>query len=94
VSLCRSQSTATMSRATFIMSNMVPNPDVNRLAWEHLESYCRELVQHEGRHSMSFVALSARAVKAQGLQKIIGTKNKVTVPSKCWKVIMVMDTAR
>ena len=32
--------------ATFLMSNMVPQaPDLNRITWEKLESYCRDQVR-------------------------------------------------
>jgi len=70
--------------ATFLMSNMMPQvPEVNRGVWGDLEEYCRELVQ-QGKE----LYIIAGPVGRNGS---IGRKQKIAVPAKNWKVIVVLD---
>jgi endonuclease G len=68
---------------TFLMTNMMPQvPELNRGVWSDLEEYCRELVQ-QGKEL--FVA------GPMGKNGSIGKKEKIAVPAKNWKVIVVLD---
>jgi len=70
--------------ATFLMSNMMSQvPEVNRGVWGNLEGYCRELVQ-QGKE----LYIVAGPVGRKGS---IGRKQKIAVPAKNWKVIVVLD---
>lgn len=72
---------------TFSMANMLPQtPDLNRQVWESLESYSRALAQKG--NQLYIVA------GAYGSAKVIGKANKVTVPTNCWKIILVLPAGR
>jgi endonuclease G, mitochondrial len=69
--------------ATFSMANMLPQTgDLNRFAWEKLESYCRNLTTKG--NEMYIIA------GGYGSKGTIGKSNKVNVPSNCWKIILVL----
>jgi endonuclease G, mitochondrial len=68
--------------ATFLMTNMIPQrPDLNRGPWEKLESYSRELVR-EGKELYIIAGVTGEQ------KRLVG---KVSVPTKNWKVIVVLD---
>jgi DNA/RNA non-specific endonuclease len=68
--------------ATFLMTNMMPQtPDNNRNTWEGLESYSRELVR-QGRELYIIAGPTGDRGKL---------KNKVTIPTSTWKVVVVLD---
>jgi len=70
--------------STFLMSNMMPqSPELNRGVWGDLEEYCRSLVQ-QGKE----LYIIAGPVGRKGS---IGKKEKIAVPAKTWKVIVVVD---
>ncbi|MEG4584681.1 DNA/RNA non-specific endonuclease, partial [Microcoleus sp. MOSTC5] len=70
--------------STFLMTNMMPQvPELNRGVWGDLEEYCRELVA-QGKE----LYIIAGPVGKQGA---IGRTEKITVPAKTWKVIVVLD---
>ena len=70
--------------STFLMTNMMPQvPELNRGVWGDLEEYCRELVQ-QGKE----LYIIAGPVGRNGS---IGRKEKIAVPAKNWKVIVVLD---
>ncbi|MEG3939837.1 DNA/RNA non-specific endonuclease [Microcoleus sp. S36b_A3] len=70
--------------STFLMTNMMPQvPELNRGVWGDLEEYCRELVQ-QGKE----LYIVAGPVGKLGA---IGKKEKIAVPAKTWKVIVVLD---
>lgn len=72
---------------TFSMANMLPQtPDLNRQVWESLESYSRTLAQKG--NQLYIVA------GGYGSAKTIGKANKVTVPTNCWKIILVLPEGR
>ncbi len=64
---------------TFYMTNMIPQtPDLNRNVWNDFESYSRDLVKKTS------VDLYVVAGCYGGQKKL---KNKIVVPTNCWKVI-------
>jgi endonuclease G, mitochondrial len=66
------------------MTNMVPQaPELNRGVWGDLEEYCRSLVQ-QGKE----LYIVAGPVGSSGS---IGKQEKITVPEKTWKVIVVIE---
>ncbi|MCA1594598.1 MAG: DNA/RNA non-specific endonuclease [Acidobacteria bacterium] len=68
---------------TFSMANMLPQtPDLNRHVWEQLESYCRTLAQRG--NELYIIA------GGYGSAKVIGRANKVSVPTNCWKIVVVL----
>lgn len=74
----------TDNSATFLMTNIMPQvPELNRGVWGDLEEYCRSLVQ-QGKE----LYIVAGPVGKQGA---IGKKEKIAVPAKTWKVILVLD---
>lgn len=83
---------AAMSRATFVMTNLIPqSPNVNQKAWEALEEYCRELAK-AGKTLYIIAGPAGRGGTGRGGERqTIGREHKVTVPAKCWKVIMVLE---
>jgi len=85
-----------MSNETFLMSNMIPQSSrVNQKAWHQLETYCRNLVEHEGKTLYIIDGpAGVGGTGKNGLKEEIGRAHKVTVPAKCWKVIMVLDAAK
>ena len=82
------------SKATFAMTNIMPqSPATNQKAWNDFEEYCRTLVKHDGR-TLHLVAGPAGqgGTGKNGLADAIGN-GSVTVPAKCWKVVVVADDA-
>lgn len=72
---------------TFSMANMLPQtPDLNRHVWESLESYTRTLARKG--NQLYIVA------GGYGNAGTIGRSNKVTVPTNCWKIILVLPEGR
>lgn len=72
---------------TFSMANMLPQtPDLNRQVWESLESYSRTLVR---KGSQLYIVAGG-----YGNAGTIGRSNKVTVPTNCWKIILVLPTGK
>lgn len=75
------------NEATFLMSNMIPQtPYLNRVIWEHLEAYTRQLVQHQNKK----VYVIAGPIYDENFGAI-GPKSDIQVPSKDFKVIIVLD---
>lgn len=80
-----------MSTSTFVMTNIIPqSPPLNQKTWMYLEDYCRDLAQQG---NVLYIISGPYGIGGRGnngLRKTIGIKNTVTVPLKCWKVIMVL----
>jgi endonuclease G len=79
--------------ATFLMTNMVPQaPDLNRHTWEKLETYCRD--QARERASELYIVTGPAGQGGTGSdgyrEYLGGAKGKIVVPSKCWKVVLVL----
>lgn len=80
------------SFGTFVMTNIIPqSAEVNQHAWNHLEDYCRHLVVNDNKEL--YIVSGPAGIRGEGLHgvksKIAG--GKVTVPSDCWKVILILD---
>ena len=70
--------------ATFLMSNIIPQtPDNNQGPWADLEEYSRELVTQKGKE---LYIISGPEGKKEAI-----ASGKVTVPTKTWKIIVVLD---
>ena len=75
------------NEATFVMSNMIPqNAYLNRVVWEHLEQYTRDLVQKQGKK----VYIIAGPIYDEDFG-VIGTNKDIPVPSKDFKVIAILN---
>jgi endonuclease G len=84
--------TTEMSFATFVMTNIVPQSNENNSgAWNQLELYARFLVTEKGKEL--YIIAGPQGIRGEGRQgfKSKIAAGKVTVPSKVWKVIMVLD---
>ncbi|MCE9562775.1 MAG: DNA/RNA non-specific endonuclease, partial [Planctomycetes bacterium] len=93
--LCpRSDRTATqeMATATFVMTNITPqSPHLNQRGWADLEEYSRGLAKHG---STLYIVAGVQGIGGEGSmgkRETIGG-DKVTVPAKCWKVILVIGS--
>ncbi|GAB2959232.1 DNA/RNA non-specific endonuclease [Hymenobacter coalescens] len=76
--------------ATFLMSNMVPQaPNNNQRTWATLEEYCRTLV---GQGNELYIIAGAYGTGGTGSAgyKTTLDAGRVTVPRRCWKVIVVL----
>jgi endonuclease G, mitochondrial len=66
---------------TFFMTNIVPQvPDLNRFVWEKLERYARSIVRR-GNDVYTFAGVYGAGKRL---------RNKVTVPTNCWKIIVII----
>ena len=80
------------SKATFLMTNMVPqSPENNQRAWNQLEIYLRDLALNHGK--VCYIIDGPAGIGGVGRN---GLRNKtpngkVVVPSVTWKVVMVLD---
>ena len=84
---------AASSLATFAMTNIIPQShDLNTMAWESLEDYCRDLALNQGK-TLYVVAGPAGPPGGTGKRGLAATTpdGKVVVPSRNWKVVMVLD---
>jgi len=73
------------NRATFLMSNMLPQTAyLNRVTWEHLEAYTRKLVQSDDDPTVYVIAGPIFSAKPSD----IGPGDDIQVPSKNFKVVV------
>ncbi len=80
--------TLTNNETTFLMSNMIPQtPYLNRVVWEHLESYSRDLVLRQSKKLYTL----AGPIYDQDLGSI-GPQKDIPVPSKNFKIIFILDS--
>jgi endonuclease G len=76
------------NEATFLMSNMIPQtPYLNRVVWEHLEQYSRDLVQKQGKK----LFMIAGPIYDRDMGSI-GPKHDIPVPSKNFKIIYILNS--
>jgi endonuclease G len=76
--------------ATFLMSNMMPQaPNNNQQTWGNLEDYCRTLTRAGNELYIVCGSYGRGGTGSAGYQTTIAG-GKVTVPSNCWKVVMVL----
>lgn len=79
--------TESNNEMTFEMSNMIPQtPYLNRVIWEHLESYTRTLVTDQGKKAY----IIAGPIYDEDFGNI-GPNQDIPVPSKDFKIIFILD---
>jgi endonuclease G, mitochondrial len=82
----RDTSTA-VNQLTFLMSNMIPQTAyLNRVVWEHLEHYTRELVRTQNKK----VYIIAGPIYDEDFGSI-GKNNDIPVPSKDFKIVISIN---
>jgi len=75
------------NETTFLMSNMLPQTAyLNRVIWEHLEQYSRDLVQKQGKKL--FIIAGPIYDKSMGA---IGPERDIQIPSKNFKIIYILN---
>jgi endonuclease G len=78
--------------ATFLMSNMMPQaPNNNQQTWGNLEDYCRTLVRAGNELYIVCGSCGRSGIGSAGYQMTIAS-GRVTVPSNCWKVVVLLPT--
>jgi endonuclease G len=76
--------------ATFLMSNMIPQAPVNnQQTWANLENYCRKLVTEGNECYVIMGSYGTGGTGSAGTKSTIAG-GKVTVPSRIWKVVLVL----
>lgn len=69
------------NQETFLMTNMIPqSPKCNRGTWKSLEDYCQVLAS---------TGNSLKIYAGGYLSKGYISKNKISIPAFCWKVIFI-----
>lgn len=83
--------TAADNAATFLMTNVIPQaPHLNQITWNALEDYCQTLMyQGNELYIISGGHGSGGSGSLGGITTTI-SNGHVTVPSDCWKVIIVL----
>jgi endonuclease G len=87
------QSDAEASKATFVMTNVVPQSAANNEhGWERFESYCRSLVR-QGKELYVVAGPQGQGGESRkGRRDVIhGKAGDIVVPETTWKVVMVLD---
>jgi endonuclease G len=88
------QSTEEASKATFTMTNIVPQSRANNAnGWEQFESYCRALASRKDKELYIVAGPEGEGgTSRKGFAKVVHGKNAdVVVPAKTWKVVMVLN---
>ncbi len=83
----------TDNSATFLMTNIVPQaPDHNRKTWRLLEEYCRKLVTEGNELYIIAGTYGSGGIGSANNGAVVRTieDGKITVPSRLWKVILVL----
>ncbi len=76
--------------STFLMDNMIPQaPNNNQRTWEHLESFCRNLVM---RGNEIYVVMGNYGTGGTGLKGYAGSidNGRINVPAHIWKVVVIL----
>lgn len=72
-----------LNAETFLMTNIVPQtPDLNQFPWQKLESYVRSNVRR-GSDAYTIAGVYGDAGRI---------RDRVTIPTNCWKVILLVRT--
>ncbi len=75
------------NKETFVMSNMLPQtPHLNRVVWEHLEQYTRDMVKNQNKK----VYIVAGPIFDQNVGAI-GPNKDIQVPSREFKIVVILD---
>jgi len=71
---------------------MIPqSPNLNRITWENLESYCRKLV-NEGKEAYVIAGpLGSGKTGSSGGITYSLAGGKITVPAYTWKIVVVLE---
>ncbi|WGV23663.1 DNA/RNA non-specific endonuclease [Halotia branconii] len=86
--------TVTNNSATFLMTNMIPQaPDNNQGVWASLESYCRDLVNNQNKELYIISGSYGTGGTGSNGFKTTIAGGKVTVPTRTWKVIVVLNSS-
>ncbi|TGE14763.1 DNA/RNA non-specific endonuclease [Hymenobacter elongatus] len=76
--------------ATFLMTNMMPQaPNNNQRTWANLENYCRTLVSQGNELYVICGSYGTGGTGSAGYKTTLDA-GRVTVPNRCWKVIVVL----
>ncbi|TGE04201.1 DNA/RNA non-specific endonuclease [Hymenobacter fodinae] len=85
--------TVTDNSATFLMTNMMPQaPRSNQQTWSRLEEYCRTLADAGDELYIICGSYGKGGFGANGGVTQTIDDGHVTVPKRCWKVIVVLAT--
>jgi len=80
--------------ATFLMTNMMPqSPDNNQGPWEAFEAYCRTLVSSGNELYIIAGGSGSGGTGSNGGVTTTVASGHVGVPSKTWKVVLVLPNA-
>jgi len=80
------------SKATFVMTNIVPqSAENNQRAWNQLENYLRDLVEHHGK--VCYIVAGPAGMGGVGRDGPADRtpRGGVVVPKVTWKVVLVLD---
>ncbi len=82
---------ATDNAATFLMTNMTPqSPNLNQQTWGNLEAYCRTLITQGNELYIIAGAYGQGGTGSNGGTTNTIASGSITVPSRLWKVIVVL----
>jgi endonuclease G, mitochondrial len=77
--------------ATFLMTNIMPQaPNLNQGTWEALETYCRTLMGQGNELYILSGGYGSGGTGSNGGTTTTIAGGNITVPSRCWKVIVVL----
>lgn len=80
------------AKATFVMTNMVPQTEeLNGGSWELLERYCRDLCFDDGKEMMIVCGPHGQGADTVRGKILTVGREKVIVPKHTWKVVLVVD---
>ncbi|MFY9308392.1 MAG: DNA/RNA non-specific endonuclease [Bacteroidia bacterium] len=79
------------NKNTFYMTDMLPQaPNLNRITWLALEDYCRTLASQGNELYIISGGYGSGGTGSNGGVTTTVANGKVEVPSRCWKVIVVL----
>ena len=82
---------STDNAATFKMTNIIPQaPNLNQVTWNNLETYCRTLINSGKELYIISGAYGSGGSGSNGGTTLKIANNKITVPSRCWKIIVIL----
>ena len=83
--------TSANNAATFKMSNMLPqSPNLNQITWNNMEDYERTLVSQGNELFIISGGYGSGGTGSLGGTTTTINSGKITVPARCWKVIVVL----
>lgn len=82
---------AANNAATFLMSNMLPqSPNLNQITWNNMENYERALVNQGNELYIYCGGYGSGGTGSAGGVTFTIDNGRITVPSRCWKVIVAI----